>query len=386
MAKKGSRKRKLVRLFDRGRSKKLGLPPGTPVHAGAHQDFKPWISLVQYNAESCSFHKEVPEPKLKNLLAPNGVRWVNVEGVHDVSLVQSVGQTFDLHPLTLEDVVNTYLRPQFESFPGYFFFALKMLYVTPDNRLTQEHVSIILKDQTVLTFQEAPGDVFGKLRDRINSQTGKVRARGADYLVYMLLDSIVDGYYQVVDHLTERIDTLEESLRGGPIDGHLAQIFELRREILFLRKNISPVRDLLNKVQVEGAVFQENTKIYLKDLSDHIVQVAESISLSMEMSNVLIDTYHSMQNQRLNAIMKTLTMISTIFLPLNFIAGIYGMNFEHMPELKWHYGYAYALVAMFSVVALMLAFFIQKGWLLERLKPRLDLLNSNDSDGVTPKL
>jgi magnesium transporter len=180
-----------------------------------------------------------------------------------------------------------------------------------------------------------------------------------------MLDSIVDGYYQVVDRLGERIDQLEDELRQGPRETHLARIFEIRREILFLRKNIVPVRDLLNKVQVEGQVFQTNTKIYIKDLSDHITQVTEALSLSVDMSAVLIDTFHSMQNNRMNAIMKTLTMISTVFLPLNFIAGIYGMNFEHMPELKWHYAYPLVILLMTTVAVGMTAAFVKKGWLLE---------------------
>jgi magnesium transporter len=364
---KTSRKRKLVRLFDRGFSKKSGLPPGTVIHTGPKYDFEPWVSLVEYNADTSAFIELIAVSELKEKLKIDRVNWINVEGIHNTALIQEMGQVFDLHVLTQEDIANAYLRPQFESYPGYYFFALQMLYVSAENRLVQEHVSIVFKDNMVITFQETPGDVFGKIRDRISSQTGKVRARGADYLVYMLLDSIVDGYYQVVDQLGERIDAIEEALRCGPRDQHLAQIFELRREILFLRKNILPVRELLNKVNVEGGVFQDNTKIFLKDLSDHILQVADSLSLSMEMSGVLIDTYHSMQNQRLNAIMKTLTMISTIFLPLNFIAGIYGMNFKHMPELDWEFGYPAALVAMIIVLFAMLGFFMQKGWILENV-------------------
>ena len=364
------KKRKLVRLFDRGFSKKSGLPPGTVVHTGPKYDFEPWVSLVEYNNEICNVAELIGVQDLKAKIRPDRVTWVNVEGIHNTSLVQEMGQVFELHVLTQEDIANAYLRPQFESYQGYYFFALQMLYVSSENRLVQEHVSIILKGNTVITFQETPGDVFGKIRDRINSQTGKVRTRAADYLVYMLLDSIVDGYYQVVDQLGERIDMIEEALRSGPRDEHLAQVFELRREILFLRKNILPVRELLNKVNVEGGVFQENTKIFLKDLSDHILQVADSLALSMEMSGVYIDTYHSMQNQRLNAIMKTLTMISTIFLPLNFIAGVYGMNFKHMPELEWEFGYPAAIVAMILVLAIMLFFFTKKGWILENVHHR----------------
>lgn len=361
----GVRKRRRVRLFEGMRDQKLGLPPGTPVHVGLQREFTPWASFLQYKGDEYN-EIQVLEPDLAQAaLKPDFVNWINIEGVHDLKLVQKISTLLDLHPLTQEDIVNTTLRPQFESFNGYFFFALKMLYLSPEGVLLQEHVSLVLKDNTVLTFQETPGDVFGRIRERIRSKTGKVRARTADYLIYMLIDSIVDGYYQVVDRLSERIDKLEEELRCGPVDVHLGKIFEIRREILLLRKNIVPVRDLLNKVQVEGTVFQDNTLIYLKDLSDHIVQVTESLNLSMDMSNVMIDTYHSMQNQRMNAVMKTLTMISTIFLPLNFIAGVYGMNFQFMPELTWHYGYPIALSAMAIVAFLFVLFFIRKGWLWE---------------------
>ena len=382
MAGKGTapKRRKKIRLFDRSRKKKIGLPPGTPVHVGRAQAFVPEIHVISYNPESFEEKALATAEEIPKLARPDRVNWIDVEGVHDVSVVQQVASFADLHQLTVEDIVNTALRPQFESYPGYFFFAIKMLYLNQENQLTNEHLALVLKGNTIMTFQETPGDVFGRIRERIRSQTGKVRTKGADYLIYMLIDSVVDSYYQVVDHLGERIDALEEELRCGPRDQHLGRIFELRREILFLRKNIMPVRDLLNKVQVEGSVFQENTRIYLKDLADHVVQVTDSLNLSVEMANVLIDTYHSMQNQRLNAIMKTLTMISTVFLPLNFIAGIYGMNFHHMPELDWVYGYPLAIGAMVMVALLMIAFFVRKGWLLENLKRKRDLFFFFDSD------
>ena len=380
----GKRRRRLIRLFDHAGSKKFGQAPGTVIHSGIVHDFVPYVTLVQYDANECEFCEKIDPNDIAKKLKPGAIAWINVEGVHDVALVELVSHQFALHALTQEDVVNTYLRPQFETFPGYSFFALKMLSVTPERTLAQEHLSIILKDNFVITFQEMPGDVFGKIRERIRSQTGKVRERHADYLVYMLLDAVVDGYYQVVDLLGERVDAVEEGLRAGPRDNHLSQIFELRRVILFLRKNILPVRDLLNKVQVEGPVFQENTKIYLNDLSDHITQVTESLNLSMEMSGVLIDTYHSMQNQRLNAIMKTLTIISTIFLPLNFIAGVYGMNFQHMPELAWKFGYPAALFAMFMVVTSMLLFFYRKGWLFENVGQTNEFRDLLDSTVTTP--
>lgn len=372
---KPSKKRfyKRLKLFERNRESKVGQPPGTPVHVGSHHEFRPYCTLLRYNAvETKEFH-DIPPQDLAKELKPDGVNWINVEGVHDVKFAQEVSQILDLHPLTQEDIVNTTLRPQFDTIAGYSFFALQMLYAADDGHLVSEHISLVIKGNTVLTFQETPGDVFGKIRDRIRTQSGPVCGKGADYLLYLLLDSIVDGYYVVIDRLGERIDDVEESMQRGPHDQLLAQTFGMRREILLLRKNIVPVRDVLNKVQVAGTVFQDNTLIYVKDLTDHIIQVTDSLNLSMDMSNVLIDTYHSMQNQRLNAVMKTLTMISTIFLPLNFIAGIYGMNFEHMPETKWLYGYPLALSAMALVGVLMIGFFVHKGWLWESRLSRLPL-------------
>lgn len=362
-----------MRLFDSAGKKKAGLPPGTPVHVGRVQSFQPFAVLTQYQGEN---YAEIPlkdSDHLKLEHRPNEVSWINVEGLHDIPFVQKYAQYAELHPLTIEDIVNTTGRPKFENYGNYFYFAVKMLYLGADGHPAQEHVSLVLKGSDVYTFQESPGDTFGPLRDRIRNRSGLIRNRGADYLVYSMLDSIVDGYYQVVDRLGERIDALEEELQCGPQDTQLGRIFAIRREILLLRKNIVPVRDLLNKVQVEGTVFQENTKLYLKDLTDHVTQVIELLNLSMDMSNVLIDTYHSMQNQRMNAVMKTLTMISTIFLPLNFIAGVYGMNFEYMPGLHWRYGYATSIVAMSLVVLVMLIYFVRRGWLLEsRLRRVID--------------
>jgi magnesium transporter len=360
-----SKKTKKAPLFGTSRAKKFGLPPGTPVHIGTHRDFEPIIHILSYDPESLHETKSANITSLPSLLKDDGVNWVNVEGIHDVQFVQSIGSVIELHPLTQEDIVNSALRPQFDSYPNYFFFSLKMLYLSPDKQLVEEHTSLILKGNTIVVFQETPGDVFESIRSRIHARTGRVRSRGADYLLYLMIDAIVDGYYQVVDDLAERLDGLEEDLTSGMRDNILSRIFEIRREILLLRKNIVPVRDLLGKAQVERTVFQENTKVFLSDLTAHITQVSESLALSMDMSNVLLETYHSLQNQRMNGVMKTLTMISTIFLPLNFIAGIYGMNFDYLPELRWYYGYPLTLGAMAMITAAMLTMFVRKGWLWE---------------------
>ncbi len=362
--------RRRVQLFKNTQKKSL-LPPGTPIHIGDIPDFKPYVSVHTYCAETLNETLKIEAPKidavLRSLSPDQKTNWVDVEGIHDVALVKQISQIFDVHPLTQEDLVNTNQRPSFVSFPGYYFFSIKMLYLAGDPRtLQQEHVSIILKGNTVLSFQERPGDVFQVIRDRITKSVGRVRMRGADYLAYMLLDAIVDGYYQIVDHIGDKIEALEEELRLGARNDHIERIHELRREILFLRKNVLPVRDMMSKIQVEGSVFAENSRIYLTDLNDHIQQVADGISIYTELSSVLLETYHSQMNYKMNQIFKVLTMFSTIFLPLNFIAGVYGMNFKHMPELEHANGYPMVLGLMLVVAALMVTWFIWSGWLFDK--------------------
>lgn len=394
--KSSTRSRRPWRLVEKINPAKLGTPPGTPIHVGEKQDFEPFITATRYCESSVTEWIHISPEHVEKLLPhktdsptpENQVFWVDVEGVHDIALIQRLSSILNLHSLTSEDVVNCHLRPQFESYPGYFFFALQMVYLAPKDdskpeaprSLVSEHVSLILRDQTLCTFQEKPGDIFGRIRDRLRKKTGKIRARGADHLLYALLDAIVDGYLQVVDHLADQIESLEEDMRRGPQDSHLARIYELKREILWLRKTIFPVRDLLSKVKVEESVFQDNTKIYLRDLSDHVTQVTDSLSLSMEMVSVLMDTWHSLTNQKMNAIMKTLTMISTIFLPLNFIAGVYGMNFKNMPELDHPFGYIGALMAMLVVAISIVTFFIARGWLWERRERPSEAADSGASE------
>lgn len=362
--------RKTVELFKKTGKKQL-LPPGTPVHIGEVPDFKPYVSIRTYCPESLHEIEHLDngkvEPALRALSLESKVNWIDVEGVHDIALIKQISQIFDVHPLTQEDLVNTGLRPSFEAYQTYSYFTLKMLYIHPETKvLMQEHVSLILKNNTVISFQEKPGDVFQVIRDRIAKGIGKVRMRGADYLVYMLLDAIVDGYYQVVDHISDKIDALEDELRYEARRDHVERIHELRREILFLRKNVLPVRDMISKIQVEGTVFAENSRIYITDVSDHIQQVADSISIYTELSGVLLETYHSQSNMKMNQVMKVLTMFSTVFLPLNFIAGVYGMNFEIMPELKHEWGYPAVLSSMLIIAVLMFGWFIWAGWLFER--------------------
>lgn len=358
------RRKKQIKIFEQSVSSKLGLPPGTPVHVGRKRAFQPYATLIRYHGEEYEEITNVPPQDLPHLIRNDCVNWINVEGIHDVAFIQALAAALDIHPLTQEDIVNTQIRPQFETYPNYHFAALEMLYLGPERQLLKEHVSLVLKDHVVISFQETPGDVFGRIRERIRAKTGLVRLRPAAYLVYMLIDSIVDGYYQVVENLSERIELLDDDIHCGIRDSHLNKIYELKRETLFLRKNIFPVRDVLSKIQVEGKVFQDS-RLFLQDLSTHIIQVTETLNLCMEMIAALTENFHAMMNQRMNAVMKTLTMMSTVFLPLNLIAGIYGMNFQHIPELRSTYGYPIVLGVMLSVAIGMMIWFVKKGWLLQ---------------------
>lgn len=364
---KARRKLELIRKTQ----KKALQPPGTPIHIGDVPDFVPYVTIHTFCPQTLEEMPKLPptevEAVLRGLSLESRTNWVDVEGLHDINLIKQVSLIFDVHPLTQEDLVNTALRPAFESFPGYYFFTLKMLYINSDTKLLQqEHVSLILKGNTVISFQEKPGDVFHTIRDRIAKGIGRVRTRGADYLAYMLLDAIVDGYYQVTDHIGEKIEHLEDELRQGVRDDHIERIYDLKRDILFLRKNILPVREMINKIQVEGSAFAENSRLYLTDLFDHVQQVTENIAIYTELTSVLLDTYHSAMNLRMNQIFKVLTMISTVFLPLNFIAGVYGMNFEHMPELHKPWAYPVVLTVMLLVALLMLTWFVWNGWLFAK--------------------
>lgn len=360
----------LSKLFDKNSDSHAGHPPGTPVHVGAPHEFQPTCSLLRYNNNETREFSEIALSELSKELLPDNVNWINVVGIHNIEFIQEISTILDLHPLTQEDIVDTTVRPQFDMIADYSFITLKLLYIDGEANLISEQISLVIKQNIVLMFQELPGDVCGKIRERIRLQSGPICGKGSDYLLYLILDSIVDGYYAVIDNLGERIDSVEKLMRVGARDEILSQTFGMRREILILRKNIVPVRDVLNKVQVAGTIFQNNTLIYMKDLTDHILQVTESLNIAADMSNVLIDTYDSIQNQRLNAVMKTLTMISTIFLPLNFIAGVYGMNFVHMPETQWIYGYPMAIGAMLIVSLGMIGYFIRRGWLLEKRNRR----------------
>jgi len=294
-----------------------------------------------------------------------GVLWINVDGVHDAAVVQALGEAFGLHPLVQEDVLHTNQRPKLEDFGDYLFIVIKMIQWNEGNGdLDVEQVSLVLGEGFVLSFQERPGDVFGPLRERIRTGKGRIRSVGAGYLAYSLLDAVVDGYFVVLEKRAERIDVLEDELVSHPDQDVLKEIHRLRRGGLLLRKAVWPVRELVGALgRLESPLIDEPLAVYLRDLYDHCVQVIDITETLREMLSGMLDTYLSSMSNRLNEVMKVLTIIATIFIPLTFIAGVYGMNFKNMPETGWRWGYATVWAVMLAVGVGMVLYVKRKKWI-----------------------
>jgi len=359
--KKGKNKLKVIKK----RSSKAGLPPGTLVHVGEKKVESARITFIDYDEQSFQ-EKQVTKIeeclKLKN--TPT-VSWINIDGIHDIELIEKIGKGFELHPLILEDILSTGQRPKFEDYEKYIFIVLKMLNYSDESQSVEvEQVSLILGPNYVISFQERIGDVFEHVRDRIRNPKGRVRKMGADYLAYTLLDAIVDNYFVILERLGERIESMEEEVVGNPTEKTVQQIHSLKREMISLRKSIWPLRELIAGLEKsESSLIEETTDIYLRDVYDHTIQIIDTIESFRDMVSGMLDIYLSSISNRMNAIMKVLTIIATIFIPLTFVAGIYGMNFKYMPELEWRWGYMTVWLVMIAVAGVMLIYFRKKKWL-----------------------
>lgn len=346
------------------RSRKMGLSPGTMVHIGEKKTEHARITRVRYDngrseeKELRDIGEGIPAPEAE------GVTWINVDGIHDVQLMTSIGAQFSVHPLTLEDIVNTDQRPKMEDYDDYLFMVLKMISWSGDGKgVKAEQLSLILKPGLLLSFQEQQGDVFDPIRDRLRCGKGRIRKQGADYLAYGLIDSVVDQYFLCLEQIGEQIDSLQEELVGSPDKGTLQKLHGLKREMIFLRRAIWPLREVINGLlRGESPLFATSTIVYLRDVYDHTIQVIDTVETFREMLSGMMDIYLSSISNRMNEIMKVLTVIATIFMPLTFIAGVYGMNFKYMPELDWRWGYPAALLLMLVIGAAMGIYFHRKKW------------------------
>lgn len=349
------------------RSAKAGLPPGTPVHIGETSGGKTRIEILHYGDGGYS-HKSYDSihecPLVKN--AP-GVTWINVDGVHDMNVLEKLGSCFGLHPLVLEDIANTDQRPKFEDYGDYIYIVQKMLNA-PDKEgdIQAEQCSIILGPNYVISFQEdgKEGDVFGTIRERIKNAKGRITEMGADYLAYSLIDSVVDNYFLILEGLGEKIEDQEDELVARPDPDTLRSIHSLKRDMIFLRRSVWPLREVISAFdRAETPLVREQTRVYLRDVYDHTIQVIDTIETYRDMLSGMLDIYLSSVSNRMNEVMKVLTIIATIFIPLTFLAGVYGMNFKFLPELEWHYGYLGFWIICLATVVAMFFFFKRKKWL-----------------------
>jgi magnesium transporter len=348
------------------RSKKAGLPPGTLVHIGEKRAGESKMTLIDYDEANFQETEVKTVEECFSFRDKPSITWINVDGVHEVEVVEKLGNCFGLHPLVLEDILNTDQRPKMEVYGGYVYIVLKMLYGNDSNRSVEaEQVSLILGSNFAISFQEGiEGDVFNPVRERIRSGKGLIRKMGSDYLAYSLIDTIVDNYFLMLENLGERIELLEEELVAHPTTATLQEIQRIKYQMVFVRRAVWPLREVIGGLgRKESPLIKETTEIYLRDVYDHTVQVMDTIETYREMLSGMLDIYLSSVSNRLNSVMKVLTIIATIFMPLTFIAGIYGMNFKYMPELEWRWGYPAVWLIVVIIGISMLIYFKKKKWL-----------------------
>ena len=337
-----------------------GLPPGTVIYSGEDQTAKVKITLLEYNEKEFIEKEFVDFDECMLHIKPDMVKWINVDGIHDTDLIQRIGEKFNIHSLTLEDIVNTDQRPKFEEYDNYLLSIMKML--SYDSETHAEQLSVLLFDNnTVLSFQEVHGgDAFDIIRTRIRTSKGRVRKMGADYLAYCLVDAVVDLYFVILEKIGDRIEVLEEELVENPNRETMKFLHGMKREMIFLRKAVWPMRELINNFErCENKLIKKATRLFLRDLYDHTIRVIDTVETYRDLLSGMMDIYLSSVSNRMNEVMKVLTIITTIFIPLSFIAGVYGMNFENMPELHTRYGY-YALWAVMITVAIGMVFYFKK--------------------------
>jgi magnesium transporter len=348
----------------KGRSRKAGLPPGSLVHIGKRKRGDVKVTVIHYNEGEHRVRQAATSAECATLRDASVVTWVDVEGIHEVKVLEELGTCFSLHPLVLEDILNTNQRPKIEDYGEYHYIVLKMLTVERGYGIASEQVSIILGRQFVLSFQEGiAGDLFSSVRERLQNEKGRIRKMGADYLAYSLIDAIVDHYFTILETFGEEVELVEEELVLNPKDETLRRIQRLRREMLLLRRSVWPLREVVSTMERgESPLIADQTKVYLRDVYDHTVQTIDSIETLREMLSGMLDIYLSSVSNRLNAVMKVLTIIATIFMPLTFLAGVYGMNFRHMPELEWPWAYPAVLLVMLAIGLSMVTYFKKRKW------------------------
>jgi magnesium transporter len=351
--------------FYKNKEKNKGLAPGTPVFIGNHKSDEILIRLIDYDQSSLKEEVISDIKAAKSLVDSKTVSWINTDGLEDIELLKEIGEIFQLHPLILEDIVNTGQRPKFEEYDECIFLVIKMLFWDAQKEMINaEQLSLVITENVLLTFQERKGDVFEPVRERIRKQKGRIRATGVDYLAYTLLDTVIDNYLYLNARLGEQIEDLEIEILDNPEQNVLDKINLYKRELKYIRKSIRPVRELVLKlVRSESELLTELLNPFLKDLEDLTTQANEMVDTYTDMLSDYLNMYHMGISNRMNDIMKVLTIFAAIFIPLTFIAGIYGTNFEYLPELHFKYSYFILWGVMIAIAGGMLIYFKRKKWL-----------------------
>ena len=353
-----------MRIPVRRSGKKAGAPPGTLMHLGEHRTYRVKITQVNYDENNYSEKNDISLAELFKSFPEYNVEWVNFDGIHDVEMIERIGSHYSINMLVLEDIVNSSQRPKFEDYDDYVYIVLRMLtHNEKRNETESEQVSIILNHKKVLTFQEKESDDFESIRERIRKKKGRLHKTGPDFLCYSIIDYIIDNYFTVLEKIGDRIDLLEEEVLGDAEEDTIHKLHALKRDTLAIRKSLWPIRDILGyMLKPDTAIITDSTRLFLRDAYDHTVEAIETVEAYRDFISGLLDINLSRMSNRMNEVMKVLTLISTIFIPLTFIAGVYGMNFKMMPELEWRFGYYTIIAIMFSVAVVMLVYFKKKKW------------------------
>ncbi|WP_203295706.1 magnesium/cobalt transporter CorA [Luteirhabdus pelagi] len=339
--------------------------PGTVSYTGKKAGMVTKLEIIDYSKDTYS---QADTENVEDALAfenSQNITWINVNGLNNTKEIERLGNYYNLHPLIQEDIVTTNQRPKIDEYEDYLFIVFKMVFYNDDGDLIIEHVSMVLGKDYVTTFQEADGDVFDELRDRLANAKGRIRNAGADYLMFAILDAVVDNYFSVIETLSAKIEYLEDQLFDDKVQEDITEdIQQLKKEILRIRRAITPLREVINRLEkTDTTLLEERTHNYIRDLYDHIIQVSENVEIYREMIWGLMDMYMTTISNKMNEVMKVLTIMASIFIPLTFMAGIYGMNFEYIPELQMRYGYFYLWGLMILVFLGLLWYFKRKKWL-----------------------
>jgi magnesium transporter len=345
------------------RGNKVGAAPGTLVHIGDISTPDTDIYAIHYDQHTIHEQKIVQIGDCRSQGSDNQTSWINVDGLHHPEIIRELGELYGIHPLVQEDILNTDHRPKVEVHDDHLYIVIKMLQFDEQSEcLKSEQVSLIVGDNYLLSFQEKTGDVFNGVRERVRSGR-KIRQLGPGYLAYALIDAVVDNYFVLLEKFGDAIEDLEQQLLDNPGKFTLNKIHHFKREMLLLRKVVWPLRELLSSLsRDESVILSRETRVHLRDVYDHSIHIIDNVETLRDLLSGMLDLHMSSSNQRMNEIMKTLTLFATIFMPLTFIAGVYGMNFEHMPELSWSWGYPATWLVMGSIAGGLLIYFKWRRW------------------------